>query len=272
MGNFSEDILIGEHGRVTLNSSGQATSVVRLGQGALDLITSSQFGLYSPIPLRQQVFELGEILPAERLTLYGPSVSGPGLEESFLAHSGALRPATAGPGRPEGYSPAEGYSEPEEAAPAPEQKSPETAQEGSAEESGEQKADTEESKEEAPHKETGSQESGPNQNPQEDKEAPQETPEAGEKEETPSSELVSVVAGFTGWGLAKAAGSRRRNSRDLRVPEAPERGKGRFYRWMGGKWVDPDAAKGREDITHLPSRFIAHFRRLKGEEIKRPFH
>jgi len=272
VGNFSEDILIGEHGRVTLNSSGQATSVVRLGQGALDLITSSQFGLYSPIPLRQQVFELGEILPAERLTLYGPSVSGPGLEESFLAHSGALRPATAGPGRPEGYSPAEGYSEPEEAAPAPEQKSPETAQEGSAEESGEQKADTEESKEEAPHKETGSQESGPNQNPQEDKEAPQETPEAGEKEETPSSELVSVVAGFTGWGLAKAAGSRRRNSRDLRVPEAPERGKGRFYRWMGGKWVDPDAAKGREDITHLPSRFIAHFRRLKGEEIKRPFH
>ncbi|MBW2349292.1 MAG: hypothetical protein JRF59_15880, partial [Deltaproteobacteria bacterium] len=272
VGNFSEDILIGEHGRVTLNSSGQATSVVRLGQGALDLITSSQFGLYSPIPLRQQVFELGEILPAERLTLYGPSVSGPGLEESFLAHSGALRPATAGPGRPEGYSPAEGYSEPEEAAPAPEQKSPETAQEGSAEESGEQKADTEESKEEAPHKETGSQESGPNQNPQEDKEAPQETPEAGEKKKTPSSELVSVVAGFTGWGLAKAAGSRRRNSRDLRVPEAPERGKGRFYRWMGGKWVDPDAAKGREDITHLPSRFIAHFRRLKGEEIKRPFH
>jgi len=50
-GNLSEDAMVGEYGRALLDSTQEdfanSVSLIRLGQGNLDLIASSQFGLYN---------------------------------------------------------------------------------------------------------------------------------------------------------------------------------------------------------------------------------
>ncbi|MBW2291416.1 MAG: LysM peptidoglycan-binding domain-containing protein [Deltaproteobacteria bacterium] len=46
-GNFVEDLMIGEYARLNLED-GLATSIVRLGQGTLDVAASTFFGLYDP--------------------------------------------------------------------------------------------------------------------------------------------------------------------------------------------------------------------------------
>ncbi len=47
VGNFADDIIIGEYARITVENE-KGLSVVRLGQGRLDLITSTLFSLYTP--------------------------------------------------------------------------------------------------------------------------------------------------------------------------------------------------------------------------------
>ncbi|EAR60225.1 type I secretion target repeat protein [Oceanospirillum sp. MED92] len=66
-GSFSEDVMVGEYARYTFaadaeTSGEQATFVITLAQGGLDLIRSSQIGLYKSIA--QQIFDqsaLGEV-------------------------------------------------------------------------------------------------------------------------------------------------------------------------------------------------------------------
>lgn len=66
-GNLGEDVMIGEYARVTLDDD-RGLFVVRLGQGNLDIIGSTQFGLYSPQSLEHR-FSLGG-------TPHLPGVSG----------------------------------------------------------------------------------------------------------------------------------------------------------------------------------------------------
>ncbi len=61
VGSLADDAIFGEYGRVTLtNKVGEF--VLRLGQGNLDVITSTMFGLYLPQALSAQVFNVGGLL------------------------------------------------------------------------------------------------------------------------------------------------------------------------------------------------------------------
>lgn len=46
-GDMKEDILLGDYGRVSWTPNGVIDTVIRLGQGRLDLISATQFGIYS---------------------------------------------------------------------------------------------------------------------------------------------------------------------------------------------------------------------------------
>jgi Ca2+-binding RTX toxin-like protein len=115
VGSFAEDIIIGEYARVTLNTTGQADTVVRLGQGILDLLGSTQFGLYTPIPQGSQLFDLGQVKTPGRLEFYAFLETPPGAVDQRLSHAAStFAKTTAAAGRAEGYIQPEGYQEPDE--------------------------------------------------------------------------------------------------------------------------------------------------------------
>ncbi|MCK4691291.1 MAG: hypothetical protein KAT20_05765, partial [Desulfuromonadales bacterium] len=61
VGDFTEDLMIGEYARLTMDGD-TAETVVRLGQGNLDLIANRQFGLYNPLALTPSLSQLGSVL------------------------------------------------------------------------------------------------------------------------------------------------------------------------------------------------------------------
>lgn len=62
VGNLGNDAIFGEFGRVTLTGT-IADFVLRFGQGNLDVITSTMFALYLPVPLSVQLFDVGGLIP-----------------------------------------------------------------------------------------------------------------------------------------------------------------------------------------------------------------
>jgi hypothetical protein len=81
-GTFSEDIIMGEYGRVTFNDS-QVTFVVRPAGGVLDLGGSAQVGLYQRATDKPAFADLGLITSASGFTAAAAAkVFGP----NFLAH------------------------------------------------------------------------------------------------------------------------------------------------------------------------------------------
>ncbi len=72
VGNFADDIIVGDYARITVED-GKGLSVVRLGQGKLDLITSTLFTLYTPDVLAFGPFSITGIPPlGSAATAYEP--------------------------------------------------------------------------------------------------------------------------------------------------------------------------------------------------------
>ena len=72
VGNFADDIIVGDYARITVED-GKGLSVVRLGQGKLDLITSTLFALYTPDVLAFGPFSITGIPPlGSAATAYEP--------------------------------------------------------------------------------------------------------------------------------------------------------------------------------------------------------
>jgi len=266
VGDFASDIMIGEYARVTLAENGQATMLVRFGQGFLDLVAGTQFGLYTPVPLSPQLFDLGTILPQERLHLYGPRVAGT-LGAEPLSHAGEA----LGLGKAGGAGGAEGYSEPEETkgqeGSAPEEKAPSsqekapkgkeqgegqetvTPQEGAAPvEEGEGKVDQDApGEEEKPREGSGDEE----QPPEEQKSAPR-------------GELGDLLAGFSGWSLAAASAIPRKKRNEQEKAPGMKPPRARLLRWRDQRFHDVDAMPGLEAAApSLPSRAVQGFKHLR---------
>ena len=88
VGNFSDDLMIGEYGRLTIEG-GRVESVVRLGQGKLDLIANRQFGLYSSLALRISLAQLGSLRLPTQLWEFNEVKRPEPVLEKRLTHHGA---------------------------------------------------------------------------------------------------------------------------------------------------------------------------------------
>ena len=91
-GNMSEDIIIGDYARVTLQA-GKVEYLVRLGQGNLDLIAKTQFGLYSADFRGASLPDLGSVKRFEFETdsgeTSGEQIRWPRIQER-LSHAGDM--------------------------------------------------------------------------------------------------------------------------------------------------------------------------------------
>lgn len=103
-GSFSEDIMLGEYGRVTLND-GKVETILRLGQGSLDLAASTLFSLYGIEPYATHAVPIpGEAAAALRAVV--PGAGEQALEDAsrYASHSGNALEGLPPPGAvPEFY-------------------------------------------------------------------------------------------------------------------------------------------------------------------------
>ena len=93
IGSMKEDILIGDYGRVNWNPLGNISSILRLGKGRLDLISGTQFGLYSSV---------SAMLPPAETEVYATEIPEPEavqrefsehpVEQRVVSHHGEDRP------------------------------------------------------------------------------------------------------------------------------------------------------------------------------------
>jgi len=73
-GSLSEDIIIGEYGRITIKPDGKVESTVRLAQGNLDLLASTQFELYRNEKRQAEPTDLGVRRPFDESGTDVPSL------------------------------------------------------------------------------------------------------------------------------------------------------------------------------------------------------
>ena len=92
-GSMSEDILVGDNARVRFDAAGKVLSIIRLGQGALDLIAKTQFDLFSkgvsetrPLPAMTALAPIGH----DGVDVTGSHLVSKGIHLDQMRHGGAV--------------------------------------------------------------------------------------------------------------------------------------------------------------------------------------
>ena len=225
-GDMKEDILIGDNARVRLDADGNVLSIIRLGQGSLDLIAKTQFDLLStaapetkPVPAMTEIKETG----GKVVDVNGSHLVSGGIRLDQMRHGGAAKPE---------YAEAGAGQTPEKEAPTKPQTFGEAFKE--ARKAGKRAGDTF-------IWNGGVYDAGlPGETPEE---APKDmVPEPAETKTAPSAKtnaspkIMTAVAGSLGWQMAK---SRKRDNETKIDPKAfqfleKKMHRRRFREWTGG--------------------------------------
>ena len=232
-GDLGEDVMVGEYARVTLDGD-KGLFVVRLGQGNLDLIGSTQFGLYLPQSLQSR-FSLGGI---PRL----PDVSGRQLPVTQFNQVRASQGASH-PGEP---------SDPSINIPAPAAGQPQKGDTGTPEggcaapEAGKQSDEQNGKAQNRPDAQDGKAKKPlckPKQTPSQDKD--------DEQDDKRSQTLGAAIAGLAGWRVT----SSRRSRAEGRRPVVRGLRRERIMRWeaFAGKRLScyHDSGEAHKQFTFI---------------------
>ncbi|NOQ52534.1 MAG: hypothetical protein GQ578_10000 [Desulfuromonadaceae bacterium] len=231
VGDFTEDLMIGEYARLTMEGD-RAESVVRLGQGNLDLIANRQFGLYNPLALTPSLSQLGSVLLPTQIREFIAAQRPELATDQRPTHHGATSSSAKDQGL--GYHPPEDEVEEQAEEEDVDQPSPDV-----------EKLPEEERVEEVESEQPILED----ENEEDQDQAPEEMeqPEVPEEKQTDSADsLKAVVAGFVGWGVSSSQRKKTGTAKLLDLDTPKE--KARFWRWQDGRlsksgWAGNDATK-----------------------------
>ncbi|MBN2429796.1 MAG: hypothetical protein JXK94_15785, partial [Deltaproteobacteria bacterium] len=236
VGNFSEDLMIGEYGRLTIEG-GRVETVVRLGQGKLDLIANRQFGLYSSLALKISLAQLGNVRQLTQLREFNEAKRPEPVLEKRLTHHGADFSIAA---KDLGY----GYHPEGEAEELP-------AQDVQDEQLVEpQPLETEVPEDKAQGEPDGEKGESLDVIPEEGESAGQFESLESQPEES-GQLLKAAVAGFAGWGLG--ASRRQKSSSVSPLDFTKMQTRAKSWRWENGRLRKPGWG---EDLSEAAERSL----------------